>query len=212
MRSALALIVTVVLFAPAAHAAGVEVHVADGRVDLKSGGAPLAEVLDSLAKGTGFKIERQGSVPNPAVPPLELTGRTPVEAVLTVLDGLGLSFAFAMDASGEKIETLILAGQAPATSPTAGPGRPVPMRPVPHPRPEVANPFIDEPEPEPPPDMEEMPEEGDMAVAAGVPGAPGAPPGTAPDDAPQDTGKKDNEPGIVGIRLPTGPPTPDVSP
>jgi hypothetical protein len=47
---------------------------------------------------------------------LSLQGRTPAEAVFGVLEGLGLNYAFVLDASGNRIETLVLAGSSGAAS------------------------------------------------------------------------------------------------
>ena len=91
--------------------AEVDIQYKEGRVDVRATAAPLAEVLDRLARTTGMKIVQQGVTPTMLLS-LSLQGRTPAEAVFGVLEGLGLNYAFVLDASGNRIETLVLAGSA----------------------------------------------------------------------------------------------------
>jgi hypothetical protein len=121
------LLSALILTALPSAAANVEVHVNAGRVDLKLPGAALSEVLERLSKALDFKLVREESVPDPFLPALEFKGRTPVEAVLGVLDGLGLNYAITMDASGSGIESLILTAAKPSTPGTAPTARPTPF-------------------------------------------------------------------------------------
>src|SRR4029079_18559349 len=52
-----------------------------------------------------------------------LVGRTPAEAVLGILDGLGLNYALSMDPTGKQVQTLLISGAAPVSSgaPSASP-------------------------------------------------------------------------------------------
>jgi hypothetical protein len=93
--------------------AEVQVRVANGRVDLEATRAPLSDVLDRLAKRTGMKVTYDGA-PQRTPVSLTLTNRTPAEAVLGVLDGLGLNYAVRMDLTGTRVEALMIAGTAPA--------------------------------------------------------------------------------------------------
>ena len=92
-----------------------------------------------------MKVVQQGVTPSMLLS-LRLEDRTPAEAVFGVLEGLGLNYAFALDGTGNRIETLILAGAsgakptvattAPATrhsrpalrAPSRGPARRRPRR------------------------------------------------------------------------------------
>ena len=106
--------------------AEVDVQYKGGHVDVRATAAPLAEVLDRLARATGMKVVQQGVTPSMLLS-LSIQGRTPAEAVFGVLEGLGLNYAFVLDASGNRIETLILAGSAggrPAAVTTAPPPTP----------------------------------------------------------------------------------------
>jgi hypothetical protein len=101
--------------------ADVDVQLRGGRVDVRATAAPLSQVLDRLARATGMKVVYQGATPSVLVS-LGLEGRTPAEAVFGVLEGLGLNYAFVVDAAGTKVETLILAGAAgPKTASPSGP-------------------------------------------------------------------------------------------
>ena len=106
--------------------AEVDVQYKGGRVDVRATAAPLAEVLDRLARATGMKVVQQGVTPTMLLS-LSLQGRTPAEAVFGVLEGLGLNYAFVLDSSGNRIETLVLAG--------ASGGRPATATPAPLPAP-----------------------------------------------------------------------------
>lgn len=114
MRSLLAVLALFVLAAPAS-AIEVSVRVTDGRVDLSATAAPMAEVLDRLSKQTGMKVVYEGPAPRQLVT-VSLHGRSPTEAVLGLLEGQGLNYILIGDASGDRVQTLMMAGVAPASS------------------------------------------------------------------------------------------------
>lgn len=116
VRAVLALLA--VLAAPAA--AEVTVRVTGGSVDLTATAAPLADVLDRLARQTGMRVVYEGAAPRQLVT-LSLKGRTPAEAVLSVLEGLGVNFALVADPTGARVQTLVVAGAATASSATSSP-------------------------------------------------------------------------------------------
>ena len=117
------------LAAPAS--SGVEVTAADGHVDVSAAQAPLSDVLDHLARKTRMKVVYEGGAPrNPVT--VELRGRTPAEAVIGVLEGLGLNYAIALDLSGTQVETLMIVGGGGMSSPpsSAASLRPARVRPT----------------------------------------------------------------------------------
>lgn len=130
--------------------ADIDVRTAAGRVDVHVSAAPLSEILDRLSRQTGMKVVYEGALPRQLVT-ATLDGRTPAEAVLAVLEGLGLNYAVVMDVSGQHIDTLLLAG---AAAPTTASAQAVPARPAapvvvppPVPVPEiVAEEIVEEPE------------------------------------------------------------------
>jgi hypothetical protein len=160
--------------------------VAGGQVDLTATAAPVAEVLDRLARQTGMKVVYEGPAPRQLVT-LSLHGRTPTEAVLDVLEGLGVNFAFIADPSGARVQTLVLAGTASASSPSApagGRSAPPPASRRPFGPPPGASPDVE-------PGFDEQAEEAEMedpAFQGLPPGAEGSDPGGVPIPADQGQG------------------------
>ena len=130
MRSLFGLPAFLVLALPAS-AVEVSVRVTEGRVDLTATAAPIADVLDRLSKQTGMKVVYEGPAPRQLVT-VSLHGRSPAEAVLGLLEGQGLNYILIGDASGDRVQTLMMAGAAPvassrpAASPPAGRGMAAP--------------------------------------------------------------------------------------
>jgi hypothetical protein len=126
MRPLLALI-ALLLAAPDLRAA-VQVRVSpDNRVDVQATNAPLSEILDGMARQLKIKIVYEGPPPRQLLT-VDLKGRTPAEAFLAIVDGQGLAYAVAMDKSGTRVESLLMAGGNNAPSANAGPPR-APARP-----------------------------------------------------------------------------------
>jgi hypothetical protein len=149
----LAAAAVVLALATATAAAEVVVRVSGGHVDLTATAAPLADVLDRLARQTGMKVVYEGPAPRQLVT-VSLHGRTPSETVLAVFEGLGINYALVADPTGASVQTLVVAGAATATassSPSAGGGRPAPrpnprrpFGPPPGSSPETVEPAFDE--------------------------------------------------------------------
>jgi ribosomal protein L12E/L44/L45/RPP1/RPP2 len=103
---------------PGLASAAVDVRHQGTKVSVHVQAAPLPEVLDRLSKELGMKVVYEGPRPQGLVN-ASVDDRTPAEAVLTVLEGLGLNFMARMDATGTRVEQLVIAGTAsaaPATS------------------------------------------------------------------------------------------------
>ena len=112
--------------------ADVEVTKSGDRLDVTADKAPVSEVLDGLARQTRMKVVYEGSVPRTPVT-VELRGRTPAQAVLGVLEGLGLNYALVLDASGTQVETLMIVGAGAQTASAGSARLPRPdRRPAPH--------------------------------------------------------------------------------
>ena len=105
--------------------AAVEIRVSGEHVDIQATNAPLADILDGLSRQTPMKIVYEGPPPRQLLS-VDLKGRTPAEAVLAILEGQGLSFTVALDPSGTKVQTLLMAGgnNAPSAAPPRTPLRP----------------------------------------------------------------------------------------
>jgi hypothetical protein len=176
-----------------------------GRVSLKVGAAPLSEVLDRLARQTGMKVIYDGAPPRTLVRGRQIEDVTPAEALADVLEGLGVSYALRLDATGAKVDTLlVLSATKSAAGPSARPAVP-PVR-----LPGLANlpvpPEEDSDDDVPSERSEEIPAEGrpqrgedrpDITRPMGIPGPMGGIPGQM---------------GIPGVTVPALPVSPIISP
>lgn len=122
MRRALPVLL-VVLLSPSFLRAGVEVRATGDVVDVSATSAPVSEVLDGLARETKMKVVYEGGTPRIPVT-VTLRSRTPAQAVVGVLEGLGLNFALVMDPSGTRVDTLMMVGggRPSGGSPASGMG------------------------------------------------------------------------------------------
>lgn len=171
MRTRIALTAAAVLAAGLVQA-DTDVRRNGDKVDVHAATAPISEVLDRLAKQTGMKVIYDGPQPRARVR-LDLTAVTPMQAVLSLLEGQGLNYALRMDASGTRIDTLLLVA--------SGGGASAPVSAAP-PRPDVQRLFERE-QPEPPEPEEapsEVPGQGNADdIRSTIPGMPIAPNGPA---------------------------------
>ncbi len=176
MRVRAALVVLTLATAPAT--AEVVVRVSGGQVELTASAAPLAEVLDRIARQTGMKVVYEGAAPRQLVT-LSLHGRTLTETLLAVFEGLGVNFALVADTTGARVQTLVIAGTATATGTpsSSGGARPAaatarrPFGPSPGASPETMDPAFE--------DVDEEPVGDDEPFAGLPPGADITDPGGA---------------------------------
>lgn len=118
-RATLAVLTALAISTPGM--AAVDVRVSGQSVDVQASNAPLSEILDRLSRLTQMKVVYDGAPPRQMVT-LDLRGRTAVEAVIAALEGQGVNYALAMDATGTRVETLLVSGTASSTaaSPAGG--------------------------------------------------------------------------------------------
>ncbi|HSD25676.1 MAG TPA: hypothetical protein VLL75_00160 [Vicinamibacteria bacterium] len=200
MRLASGSVVLALLTSPAW--AEVAVRVSGGHVDLTATAAPLADVLDRLARQTGMKVVYEGPAPRQLVT-VSLHGRTPAETVLAVFEGLGLNYALVADATGDGVQALVVAGASSATAatssspaagrPTVSPGGRRPFGPPPGSSPEPVEPAFDE--------TEDQAEANDLDFTGVQPGAENAEAAGAPQPGAAGPG-----PASVPAQNPTVPP------
>ena len=105
--------------------ADVDVSVAGDRVSLRAVSAPVSEILDRLASQTGMRLTYDAPRPRQALT-ATLENRRPAEAILSVLEGLGLNYALVMDRSGARVEQLLILGTVSAAVAPAAPVQPAP--------------------------------------------------------------------------------------
>jgi len=142
-------------------AAQTEVRRVGDTLDVRATAAPVSEVLDRIARETGMKVTYDGSPPRARVS-VTLTGVTPAQAVLRVLEGQGLNYALRMDARAVRVEALLMvAGSGSGSGAATGAPAPLPNRPIPGTRqidrePDVAEPDDEAPAETPGPSPEEQ--------------------------------------------------------
>ena len=93
------------------------VQAEDGRVTVRARAVPLKEVLDRLSQETGVEVVYEGPEPSPLIT-VTIEDQPEREALPRILEGLGLNHALQMDASGRRVEMVIIQeafGSGPAT-------------------------------------------------------------------------------------------------
>ncbi len=101
--------------------AALELAVREGAVTIRAHAVALKEILDRLANATGMKVVYEGAPPLSPVT-ISLENAPPPVAVLRLMEGLGLGYAFSQDPEGSGVRTLLLfdrsevAGTAPPSS------------------------------------------------------------------------------------------------
>jgi hypothetical protein len=176
----------VVLVQPAS--ADIAVRESQGRVDVAASAAPLADVLERLARQTGMKVVYEGPAPRQLVT-LSLVGRSPAEAVTSILEGQGLNYALILDATATRVEKLLVTGASTSSgASSASSSRPGANPPGRRFTPSEPEPEPEEPAPEetppPPPDPASPPTPAPEKVLPAnpqpSPNAPAGPAGMSP--------------------------------
>ena len=100
---------------------GVDAQVgSDKRLDVEAKNVPVSRVLECLSERAGFKIVIEPGLATTRPVTISLSRRTPTQAVMGVLDGLLLNYAFTSDRTGFQVLMLLISGRA-ASAPIAGP-------------------------------------------------------------------------------------------
>lgn len=103
-----ALLVAVMVASQALPPSGVlDVQVRGGLITLHAHGVPLSRILDRLAQQTGMKVTYEGGHPSQPVS-ATLEDLPPREVIVRLMEGLGLSYVFRTDVTGEQVEALIV--------------------------------------------------------------------------------------------------------
>lgn len=122
------------------------VTVAPGRITLAATATPVSDILDQLARKTGMKVIYDGAPPRLLVSP-RVERETASQAVLAVLEGLGLGYVLITDPTASRVETLFVASGVGAKAPTPPAARP------------PGAPHVDEPQEKPRPPIDDEDEE-----------------------------------------------------
>ncbi len=104
-----ALALLLALIAESALAEDVAVRVReDGRVDVRVRAAPLTAVLDRLGSQTGMKVTYGKPLPRRVVS-LAVSGSDHAQAVLELLEGVGVDYAVTTNSEGTRILSVVVA-------------------------------------------------------------------------------------------------------
>ncbi len=105
-----ALVMAAVLVTGAAAQAGdPEIRAASGTVTIHAANMPLNQILDRLATATGMTVTYEGTRPSMPVT-MTADGISEVHAILRLMEGLGVSYVMRTDATGQRVDTLIISG------------------------------------------------------------------------------------------------------
>jgi len=92
-----------------------EVKVVGGRVHIQATATPVSTVLDRLSRTTGMKIVYEGAPPTDRLT-ATIDAGSETEALSRLLEGLGLTYAFKLDAAGRHVVTLFVTAAPPSSS------------------------------------------------------------------------------------------------
>src|SRR5678815_2392631 len=80
-----------------------DVHAAGGAVTIHARNLPLSQILDRLSAATGMTLNYEGTRPSVAVS-VDVENMSETEAVLHLMEGLGISYVYRTDASGQRVD------------------------------------------------------------------------------------------------------------
>jgi hypothetical protein len=86
-----------------------EIRAAGGEVTIHARNLPLSQILDRLSAATGMDLTYEGARPTTPVT-VSVDGISEVEAILKLMEGLGISYVFRTDAAGQRVDLLIVSG------------------------------------------------------------------------------------------------------
>jgi hypothetical protein len=119
------LLLSVVAQAADARRTDLEVRAAGGEVTIHARNLPLSQILDRLARATGMDLTYDGARPGIPVT-LNVENVSQTEAVLRLMEGLGISYVLRTDASGQRVDLLVVSGEGAGTGPLMASSQPPP--------------------------------------------------------------------------------------
>jgi hypothetical protein len=97
-----------------------EIRASGGEVTIHAQNLPLSQILDRLSSATGMALTYDGSRPTTPVT-VSVDGISEAEAILKLMEGLGVSYVFRTDATGQRVDLLIVSGSGPGPLVAAAP-------------------------------------------------------------------------------------------
>lgn len=91
-----------------------EIRAAGGEVTIHAQNLPLSEILDRLSSAIGMDLTYEGARPTTPVT-VSVDGISEAEAILKLMEGLGVSYVFRTDATGQRVDLLIVSGAGAGT-------------------------------------------------------------------------------------------------
>lgn len=85
-------------------AAGAKVHIVS---------SSLAEAINALARAAGFEVKYDGAQPSAMLFNLDIEAASVPQALLRLLEGQGLNYGLALDATGTRVTSLLITAPAP---------------------------------------------------------------------------------------------------
>jgi len=93
-----------------------EIRSVAGQVTIQADNVPLAQILDALSRATGMEVRYEGMRPtNPVT--FNVHEIAEAEAIPRLMEGLGLSYVLRTDATGRRVDLLIVTGSGTASAP-----------------------------------------------------------------------------------------------
>lgn len=99
-----------------------EVKLVAGRVRIKATATAISTVLDRLSRTTGMKVVYEGAPPSDRLT-VAIDAGSETEALSRLLEGLGLTYAFKLDAAGRHVETLFVTTSSSSRRASSSPSR-----------------------------------------------------------------------------------------
>jgi hypothetical protein len=87
----------------------VEVVASGGRITVRAERLPLHQLLDRIATATGMTVTYEGSRPTAPIT-FDVENLTEIDAILRLMEGLGISYVLRTDQTGEGVDLLIITG------------------------------------------------------------------------------------------------------
>jgi hypothetical protein len=96
-------------------AGSLEVDARAGHVSVRAHRVPLNRILDRLARETGMKVTYEAAPPSQPVT-ATFDHLEPRDAVIRLMEGLGVPYVFRTDVSGRRVDTLIVSDSGSGTN------------------------------------------------------------------------------------------------
>jgi hypothetical protein len=91
-----------------------EIRAAGGEVTIHVRNVPVSQILDRLSSATGMDLTYEGARPTTPVT-LSLDGISEAQAIVKLMEGLGVSYVFRTDDDGQRVDLLIVSGAGAGT-------------------------------------------------------------------------------------------------